>query len=122
MTTRDLLALVEVVAPRFRVLEGCVIRDRPGVEDTFAGWWAHIPGETTSVEAVMNHVHLYDLVDDTVDEADLPLLEAAAERIAEAWRLALADQLPDRELVVTVATEPDEYGPTVTCTQAVTTG
>lgn len=65
-----------------------------------------------------DHVHLYDVVGDDYDDSELPALERAAERIAEAWRAALAVQFPGRTIEVITATDPDEYGPTVSCHQA----
>ena len=110
-----LLDLVEITYPRFVLLRECVIRDRPGVEEAFAPWWELHGGEPWRIEDVMNHVHLYDYVNDDYDDGELAILESAAERIAHAWRAALADQFPDRAFEVTLATEPDEYGPTVSC-------
>jgi hypothetical protein len=61
----------------------------------------------------MNHVHLYDLGGDDYSDSELPLLERAAQRIRGSWEVALADGFPGRSLEVFYATEPDEYGPTV---------
>lgn len=116
-TAGYLLRVVEITAPRFVVVEGCVIRDRPDLRAAFDPWWALHSDEPWRIEDVMNHVHLYDVVGDEYEDDDLPVLERAAERIAETWRLALADQHPDRTVVVTVASEPDEYGPTISCAQ-----
>ena len=53
-----------------------------------------------------------------VDEGDLPALEEAGRRLAAAWTAALAARFPDRRFTVEFATEPDEYGPTVSFHQS----
>jgi hypothetical protein len=110
-----LLDLVETTWPRFVLLRDCVIRDRPDVDEAFEQWWDIHQDEPWHIENAMNHVHLYDFVGDDYDDSELPMLERAAEHIAEAWRAALGVQFPEHNLEVTIATEPDEYGPTVSC-------
>jgi hypothetical protein len=109
--------LVEITWPRFVLLEGCVIRDRPGADDAFREWRELHREQPWRIEQVMNHIHLYDLVDDDFDQSELPILESAAHRIADAWHTALAAQFPERTFVITTSSEPDDYGPTITCHQ-----
>jgi hypothetical protein len=105
--------ITELFWPRFIELNGCVIRDRPQVRDSFDEWWQRHGDEPWRIESVMNHVHLYDLVGDDDSHSELPLLERAAQRIRSSWQVALAHGFPDRSFEITYATEPDEYGPTV---------
>jgi hypothetical protein len=68
--------ITELVWPQFIELNGCVIRDRPQVRDSFDEWWQR--------------------------HGDEP------------WRF------PGRSFEVFYATEPDEYGPTVSFYQPAT--
>jgi hypothetical protein len=105
--------ITELVWPRFIELNGLVIRDQPGVRDSFDQWQKRHGEESWRIESVMNHVHLYDFVGDDYTDTELPTLERTALRIQASWRVALIHEFPDRTFEVTYATEPDEYGPTV---------
>ena len=109
--------IVQAALPEFVLIRDCVIRDRPGVREGFEHWWELHREEPWAIESVMNHVHLYDLVDESYDDTELGLLEQTAHRIANSWRAKLQHDFPDRSFEVTFATEPDEYGPTVSCFQ-----
>ena len=74
--------------------------------------------EPWRIEAVLNEVHLYDLLADDYDDGQLGDLEQIARRMAEAWTVALATRFPDISFHVSFATEPDEYGPTISFHQS----
>ena len=81
--------IVQAALPEFVLIKDCVIRYRPRVREGFEPWWDHHREEPWVIENVMNHVHLYDLVDNSVDDLDLRLLEQTARRIADSWRAKL---------------------------------
>jgi len=63
------------------------------------------------VESVVNHVHLYDVVQ-VYDSSELPALEELGRRIAQLWTETLETRYPEHRAVVTFVSEPEEYGPT----------
>ncbi|MFF8280427.1 hypothetical protein ACF05T_30785 [Streptomyces lateritius] len=106
------LALAALFRPEFVEYEGCVLLgfrfDRPGVDT----WIAHLAGDLRAVEAVVNHVHLWDHFTPTSD-AEYAALPPLAEEIAAMWRSAAREAFPEREFDVSVSNDPDDYGPTL---------
>ncbi len=104
--------------PDFIEARGCVLLASGFDEANFATWWSLHSERPYAIENVLNEVHFYDLVDDTFDDSQLPVLERAAIRLREAWCAALAAAFPGRRFTVEYSTEPDQYGPTVSFHQA----
>ncbi len=72
----------------------------------------------SALEDVVNHVHLYDVVAEySGSDEDLQRLEAVAMLMKQSWAARLAIAFPGRTFIVTFATEPEEYGPTVSFNQ-----
>ena len=105
---RDRLRLRDLMYTPFGSVRGVVAPLAQIDEANVDAWLATHPPE--AVTAVLSHVHLWDCLDSTSDEA---VLDEVAEVVARSWRESLARQFPDRTFEVGVAGEPDEYGPTV---------
>lgn len=106
------LAFGEVLWPAFVVERGCVLLKERYEPSALDQWWAQLAGDVAALEAVVNHVHVWDLFDqDAVDGLEGACSEMA-ELIAATWRCALAEAFPDRSFSVVV--DNDDYGPTVT--------
>lgn len=105
---RDRLRLRDLMHTPFGSVRGVVAPlaqiDEANVDARLA---THPPEPVT---AVLSHVHLWDRLDSTSDEA---VLDEVAQVVARSWRGSLAQQFPDRTFEVGVAGEPDECGPTV---------
>lgn len=113
--------LTEVVAltwPDFVEIDGVVLLASVAGDLDIAVWQQQYPNQPFAIEGLLNHVHLYDLVDGTYGEKDLRRLEDAGRRIAASWQAALALRFPGRRFVVQFGTEPDDYGPTVSFHQS----
>lgn len=64
----------------------------------------------------LNHVHLYDEVEEGWEEPEAVLdqrLDEVAQHLAGAWRASLAAAFPTRTFVVDVVGPDEDYGPTV---------
>lgn len=110
-----LVSVVSLLRPRFRLERGCVLLDAHYEPSNLDLWWNELGGDRPRVEAVINHVHLWDLfAPDADDPAAEPLLQSVAEEIAASWRCVLAESFPNRAFQVIVGSDQDEYGPTVT--------
>ena len=114
----QLAAVITFITPEFREHRGCVIRGDRFDSANVDSWLASTDGDTCAVEQVVNHLHLYDVIDDDYDDAQLPELETVARHIATAWRDLLRARYGRRQFTVTVESEPDEYGPTISFHQA----
>ncbi len=104
--------------PDFVEVAGCVFLSAQFSEDSRTSF---LEGGVTgaALEDVLNHVHVYDFVSEYGgSEEDLRRLELVAERIRDSWQAGLAKSFPGRSFTVSLATEPDEYGPTVSFHQA----
>jgi hypothetical protein len=110
-------AMAELMWPRLVEVDGCVFLAFQFVESSrLAFLQSGLRGQ--QLERVLNHVHLYDVVNDTFSDAQLERLERVARIVREAWLASAAAQFPGRSFEVTLASEPDDYGPTVTLCQA----
>jgi len=86
--------------------------------------------ERRSYEALVNHVHIYDLFSTKstirIEPPEggpiifrdaiysLELKEYLAQVLQVCWKHALMEAYPNRKFEFSYATEPDEYGPTIT--------
>lgn len=97
---------------------GCFIRKSAFSADNVDQWLQSTSSDVATVESIVNHVHLYDEVDDTYDDAQMADLDNVGRRVARIWRDLLSVRYPGQAFTVTFATEPDEYGPTISVHQA----
>jgi hypothetical protein len=104
--------------PDLTEVNGCILRADRYSPENFAAWWREHSGDRWRIEDVVNELHLYDLVGDDYDDGQLGELEEIARRMADAWTGALAVKFPDRSFHVRLATEPGEYGPTLSFHQS----
>ena len=77
-------------------------------------WQRRTGGERWKLEATLNEVHLYHVF---LADAALPVLEYLATVLARCWRTALREAFPERRFIVFYASEPEDYGPTLTIWQ-----
>ncbi|WP_354697355.1 hypothetical protein DSM112329_02978 [Paraconexibacter sp. AEG42_29] len=106
------LAFAQVVVPSWRQERGCVILARQFDAANFQQWWESTGGDRRSIEAVLNHVHLWDVLPDTGEKDYLPLWNLG-ELMVSSWEQSLKRAFPDRAFSVTL---DDEYGPTIRAT------
>jgi hypothetical protein len=98
-----LAAYAEVLWPRFLEHQGCVIREGAFSEEGFTSWLKECKGDQTSVEAVMNHVHIRDLFAFTGDpekDGSKPLIRYVGNLLKNVWAAKLAMDFPDRRIKV----------------------
>ena len=107
--------------PEFIGVEGCVLLESRYSPENFRLWSDHFGGDCTGIESIINHLHLYDLClnDPNFAETKLPELEELARTLLKCWECALKEAFPDKRFRFDFATEPDEYGPTITFFQDV---
>ncbi|MGE3540683.1 MAG: hypothetical protein AB7N91_24990 [Candidatus Tectimicrobiota bacterium] len=98
--------------PEFIDVEGCVLLRERYEAANFQEWWEKLNGDMSKIEAVINHVHLWDLfvLDENVPDK---ALEDLARILALCWRCALQEQFPKRIFDVHVVADDTEYGPTI---------
>ena len=107
------LAFAELFCPRLIEVRGCILLEQHYEASRFEEWWANLDGDIRAIELVINHIHIWDLFDQ--DEEELPevALLHLAQVLAMGWRVAVAQQYPDRRFEVTVTEAAEEYGPTI---------
>jgi len=98
--------------PDFIEYRGCVFLKFVFDEGAVENWFNELNGDGKTVESVANHVHLWDVFAAKTD-AENGVLAQLASRLSEMWNAALRLAFPDRQFVVTVSSEADDYGPTV---------
>lgn len=75
-------------------------------------WFETVKGDPRLVESVINHVHLWDCINTQGQQEESALLDLA-NLMKVTWQAAARQRFPDRHFTVEVATEEDDYGPTV---------
>lgn len=107
----SLCAVAELLVPELVLDRGCLVLALRHDADGLDRWLEQTGGDVRAVEAVVNEVHLWDVVGDGDVEAASGLLEDLARRMAGAWEHAASVRFPQRRARAIVT---DEYGPTVT--------
>lgn len=117
---RFVLAAAWLFCPETVEYRGCVFLTERFHRETVDNWFTSLGDDRERIEAVVNHVELWDAFintrradDDRLGE-ELPQLALA---LGECWQGVLSTRYPDREITVVVSDEEDgSYGPTVTFT------
>ncbi|MXP22792.1 hypothetical protein GIY30_15735 [Gordonia sp. HNM0687] len=107
------VAIALLQKPRFEEVEGCVIlagSDHDNVRD----WLRQLP-DRQSVEEVVNHVHLWDILPG-LDSMPTVVALTLGEWLAWGWERAASEQYPDREF--RAEAREGDYGVEVTVSQA----
>lgn len=77
------------------------------------GWAAKFGGDASKAESVVNHTHLWDMFNRTSEDVPARALTELGEILCRCWRHAAEEAFPDREFIVALENEPDDYGPTL---------
>jgi hypothetical protein len=94
--------------------DGCILLARRFDPDTYNEWRSSLGTDVQTLERVLNHVHLYDLLD-AKDEA---LLLDLLDLMVVTWRDELRRAWPDRTFEVVADSSGEDYGPTITFFQS----
>jgi len=116
----DALLLTVLFLPRLICFEGGIFMDDRFSETSFRTWLAHCEGDLAAVEAMMNHVHLYDVFGTKADGVNEAVFERLGQALAFSWRALLAQAFPERHFSVEYSNTEQDYGPTVTFFQVAT--
>ena len=98
-----LIAYAELLWPDFVEYDGCILRAGFS-EEAYGGFMEQTSGDKRAVEAVLNHVHIIDLIPGAYDSG--PTEEQAVylgRLMKEMWEAKLAKEFPSREFVVVFA-------------------
>jgi hypothetical protein len=105
-TIQSAVAVLDVVWPEFRVLNGLVFLASAGVEDAqqSAGL------DRTGLEALHNHIHILDVLENGArldkepfyasEHADFIAAWSFARRVAHCWAAKLREDFPSRRFVI----------------------
>ncbi|GAA3190150.1 MULTISPECIES: hypothetical protein [Streptomyces] len=115
---RAVLVAAWLFCPETVAYRGCVFLKERFCRGTVDDWFAKPGDDRQRIEAVVNHVELWDtfantpLTDGDRLGEELPQLALA---LGECWRGVLSVRHPERKITVEVSDEEDgSYGPTVT--------
>ncbi|RZU17271.1 hypothetical protein [Streptomyces sp. BK239] len=107
-----LVAFSRIFWPRFVEVGNCVLWDRAYEESTFEAWREKLAGDTRKIEAMLNQLRVWEVVESEDVDEDRQALEFSAECIAKAWSAALCAEFPGRAFDVRIVDSED--GPIVT--------
>ena len=106
----SLAEITALFAPEFVEYRGGVFRADEFDRENVDTWFEQNQGDIPSVESVVNHVHLFDVVTDNYENDQPADLWAIALRLADVWRAVLTTRFPDRSFEVSCLVG---YGPEV---------
>lgn len=109
----DVVVLSALLWPDLIERAGAVFVEFLFDEESYGQWLAREDRDARSVEKAINHLHLWDIFDPKSDQEYAALADLAV-IIARMWQIRGGSAFPDRDFVVTVSGEPEEYGPTIT--------
>jgi hypothetical protein len=106
--------------PDFIEVSGCILLAEQYDPSSFKAWWEVLEGKLQAVEALVNHVHIYDLFLNSPPDVkyDDRLYDYLGRILLLCWRHALHEAFPEKEFAFVYSTDPAEYGPTITFSQA----
>lgn len=107
-----LVAFSRIFWPRFVEVGNCVLWDRAYEESNFEVWRESLSGDTRKIEATLNQLRVWQVVESGDADEDWRALEFIAACIVKAWRAALSVEFPDRNFDVWLIESED--GPIVT--------
>jgi hypothetical protein len=102
--------LARLLHPDLIEVRGCVLLPWAYEPGNFETWWERLNGDRARIEGLLNHLHLWDVVDSDVDDAKLRELAGV---IVLSWRAAARAEFPERSFDVGVSLDGVDYGPTV---------
>jgi hypothetical protein len=107
------IVLARLFWPEFVEHRGGVFVDFMFHEETVNNWIKKFDGDATKAEPVVNHTHLWDMFQETSEHVPAHALTELGEILCRCWRHAVEEAFPDRDFVVALENEPDDYGPTL---------
>ncbi|MEV0990742.1 hypothetical protein [Streptomyces sp. NPDC049949] len=107
-----LVAFSRILWPRFIEVGDCVLWDRVYEESNFSLWCDSLSGDTRKIEATLNQLRVWQIVDFEDVGDDREAMEFLAVRIVESWKSALRAEFPGRSFDVRILDSED--GPIVT--------
>jgi hypothetical protein len=108
------VAFTRLYWPAFVEVRGCVLLANRYTDENLEEWWQSLGGDRRAIEVTINHVHLRDVFPRSKSGVPDEGLSHLAEVLGKTWGAAAREQFPDREFVVSVTGEPEDYGPTIT--------
>ena len=93
------VAYAEFFWPQFVEHDGCVFRGSVN-EKNYRDWIVSTKSHKTSVEAVMNHVHILDIFPDVEKPPSKEQIRYLGRKLKEMWKAKLLRDFPDKNITV----------------------
>lgn len=108
-------AFCNLFHPELVEVEGCILLAEQARRYNFVEWKQKLEGDRKRIEATINHVHVYDLfLNSNREGINSQTYEHIGQTLLKCWSCALREAFPDRHFKFDYASEPEEYGPTLT--------
>jgi hypothetical protein len=112
MTSEHFLSLFDawrgVLWPDLVEHDGCVFRIKfhDKAEQAYRDWMTQTKGDRKQVEAVMNHLHIADVLGGVVESPSHEVVLTFGRLMRDLWTEKLSKDFPDRKFVVSF---PEEH-------------
>lgn len=111
----DILILGSLMFPNFIEIDGCVLLSSNYDEDVFKEMQLNYDNQM--IEKNINHVRIYDVFANCVDDVDDLVFERIGKLLQFSWSGYLRQKFPDRKIIVTYLNDEQEYSPTLSVYQ-----
>jgi hypothetical protein len=101
------IAYAELFWPEFIELDGCVFHHRVN-EEYYRNWLNTCDGNKTSVETVINHVHILDCFPNAKKAPTREQIIHLGRKLKEIWQAKLTRDFPDKTIIVSFPEEDYE--------------
>lgn len=101
------VAYGEFFWPRFVEHDGCVFRGEVH-EQLYKDWMNQTKGNRTSVETVVNHVHILDMFPNVEDPPSREQIRFVGRKLSEMWEAKLKRDFPDSSITVSFCEEDSD--------------
>jgi len=97
-----------VLWPEFVEYKGCIFRGplSDSAKKAYEDWMAQTGGDLLRVEAVMNHLHIADVLEGTVADPSHEAILTFGRLMRDLWTQKLSIDFPNRRLIVSF---PEDY-------------
>jgi hypothetical protein len=109
----DVLILGYLFFPKFIEFDGCLFFKDNFSERNYSLWKEKLGDDRSSIEKVMNHVHVYDIFANCTDKVPDSVFEKVGKLLQFCWSIYLHHEFPNKSVIVSYINDENDYGPTL---------
>jgi len=109
----DVLILSELFFPKFIEIDDCIFFEFRFDENTYQTWRLNFGNDRRAIEAMINHVHIYDIFSHCEPDIEDSVFDRLAQVLQNAWSMYFQKVFPDKKIEIEYVSGEQDYGPTL---------